>query len=263
VKVRHLMVPGLSARHLEQAELRELLGRDDTMRSELVSSFPATLAVQETTLLTGWPPRRHGVLFGGEDSRVPELIRPWHARADLLLEGGSLADLAARLDEEVSRHDALLVSGAPVGQPGCRPIGAIPAAPEGFRLQLSDCFALCTPLRAGTELPGTVIDEWLRTPGIERVLAPSGESAGAWMAPDDRGWILVTERGWQFGDAEVAYGRPESDGAVLLGLGMRWPSPWPSAVHDWRVAPTVLALAGEPPDDDLDAPLDGAAQLGG
>jgi hypothetical protein len=223
-----------------------------------VSSFPATIAAQEATLLTGTPPSVHGVLFDGEEPHVPILIGEWHERVD----AGDMADLEARILAEAAGADLLLVSGCPVGDRVERVIDPVPGAPDGFRLHLDDSFALCEPAEA--RVPAEVVDAWLRTPGIERVLAPAAESAGAWGAPSGRGWILVAERGWAFRESRVAFGRidPAFD-PVLLAFGPAWSTPWPAAVHDWRIAPTLLAAVGESTDGCFDTPLDGVPRPGG
>jgi hypothetical protein len=261
MNVRHLMVPGLTATDVDHGALGGLVG-DETPRARLVSSFPATVPVQETTLRTGAPPSVHGVLFGEEPPRTPSLIDPWHERLDLLLEGAGFAALEHRLREELERADVLLVSGCPVPARARRIVQPTPVAPDGFRLRVEDTFILCEPLQDGSSLPRTTIDAWLRTDGIERVLAPTAESAGAWMAPTDRGWILVASADWSFREAGRVFGRMEPDEApVLLALGRAWPSTWPGAVHDWRVAPTVLVVAGTDASACFDAPLEGADRM--
>jgi hypothetical protein len=255
MKVRHLMVPDLDLETVERAGLASRAERC----ARLVSSFPSTVAAQEATLLTGSPPATHGVLFAGEAPRIPRLIESWHERVDGLTDGGRIEEIRARILESAEKADVLLVSGCPVGDAVERVVEPVPAAPDGLRLQLEDAFALCELATEGTAVPQGLIDEWLRTPGIERVLAPSAESAGAWMAPPDRGWILVAERGWAFRPCARAFGRIDPRRSpVLLAFGEPWAAPWPASVHDWRVAPTVLALAGADPSGCADAPLDGA-----
>jgi len=263
MNIRHLMVTGLSTVDLDQGALRRLLDQNSS-RARLVSSFPATVAAQEATLLTGAPPVMHGVLFAGEATRMPSLIGAWHTRIDMLVEGRSFDELEERLRDELGRADLVLVSGCPTGDRTVRVVDPLPVAPAGFRLRIDDTFILCEAVEGGTSLPPGAVDEWLRTPGIERVLAPSAESSGAWMGPVDRGWILVAERGWAFRETTFAFGRidPQRPG-VLLALGRRWPAAWPEAVHDWRIAPTILAAAGEDAGQCNDTPIDGADRLEG
>ena len=115
------------------------------------------------------------------------------------------------------------------------------------------------------ELPAGTLDGWLRTRGVERVLAPSVESAGAWMAPVDRGWLLVAEPGWGFRDSSAPFGRSEPERgreALLLAYGPTWTAEWPDSIHDWRVTPTLLAARGEASDACFDRPLAAAESLG-
>lgn len=262
MNVRHLMVPGLTATGIDHGALGGLLD-SESPRARLVSSFPAALPVQEMTLRTGAPPSVHGVLFEGESPRVPCLIDPWHERLDLLMEGAGSAALERRLRDELDRNDLLILSGCPVPEPARRIVQPTPMAPDGFRLRFEDTFVLCEPLEGGLTLPRTTMDAWLRTNGIERVLAPSPESAGAWMAPADRGWILVASPDWAFREAGPVFGHMEPrEAPVLLALGRAWPSAWPGAIHDWRVAPTVLAAAGADPSACFDAPIEGADRMG-
>ena len=197
MNVRHLMVPGLSSADIERGALRGLID-SGTSRARLVSSFPPTVAAQEATLLTGAPPSHHGVLFPDDAPRVPSLIDAWHERLDTLVDGGGFEVLEPTLRKAVDEAEVVLVSGCPTtGRPEWV-VDPVPAAPHGFRLRLDDTFALCEPVAGSQTLPEGFVDACLRTPGIERVLAPTPESAGAWMAPPDRGWILVAEQGWAF-----------------------------------------------------------------
>jgi hypothetical protein len=252
------MVPGLSA------EISLRCGLDDSavQTARLVSSFPTTLATQQASLITGAPPSEHGVLFPEDTSRLPALIEPWHEVEDSLLRGGSAEELRARILERADACDVLLVSGCPIGEPVRRIIEPAPRQPEGFQLRIDDSFALCEPGTDRDSLPAALLDEWLGTPGIERVLAPTPESAGAWMAPAERGWVLVAERGWAFRDTDLAFGRHDCGNAVLLAFGSPWPQQWPTSVHDWRVAPTLLELVGRDGSGCFDAALDGARGLG-
>lgn len=259
MNVRHFMIPGLSFEEADRCGLTSVAARS----TQLVSSFPATLAAQEATLLTGTPPSAHGVLFPGEDARRPLLIEPWHERDDSLLGDHSTLDLRDRILAEADQVDLLLVSGCPNGTPTARIVDPSPVAPAGFSLRLDDTFALCSPDEPDRPLPPGVMDSWLAIPGIERVLAPSAESAGAWMAPADRGWILVAEQGWAFRAAMQTFGRLDGPAGVLLAFGRPWPVDWPAGVHDWRVAPTILELAGQDASDCFDRPLEGARGLRG
>lgn len=270
MNARHLMIPGLSAAHLDQDRLSAFRDFVPRQRTHLVCSFPPTISAVETTLCTGVPPVQHGVLFPDEAASVPDQLGPRHDRLDHLLEdaGSGFAELDGALREvlgSVTREELLIVSGAPIPTRPHRIIDGTPEAPEGFRIRLDDAFALCTPDRPDAELPSAVIDTWLLTPGIERVLAPVDESAAAWMAPRDRGWILVAEPGWGFREAPALYGHREPErgsGGVLLAFGPEWPLGWPDSVHDWRVAPTLLAACGESWDACFDRPLAGADVLG-
>ena len=271
---RHLMIPGLCQRHLEGGwlpSLREFIPRQ---QARLVCSFPATVAVTETTILTGNPPVRHGVLFTGEESRVPNLIGAIHSRLDTLLDANDPATTLNRLDAELRRvldgHPAnqlLLVSGAPPVQDRPRHVelntGGLEEA--GFELRIDHAFALCTPKYESTPLPKTLLDRWLDCPGVERVLLPSDDSAGAWMAPADRGWLILAEPGCSFSAESQGSGHrepgPGAD-AVLLAFGPTWAEDWPDAVHDWRIAPTLLSAAGESFAGCFDRPLPGSESLG-
>jgi hypothetical protein len=258
VKARHLMVPGLSM----EAATRCGLNDTATRVARMVSSFPATLAAQQATLLTGSPPSEHGVLFAEDTSRLPALIEPWHAIDDSLLRGGSIEAVKLSILDAAESVDVLLVSGCPIGEAVDRIVHPAVSAPDGFRITVEDVFVLCEPTDPDRALPQLVIDEWLRTPGIERILAPAAESAGAWMAPSDRGWILVAERGWSFRKTAEAVGRTDGTDPVLLAFGRPWPAAWPTSVHDWRVAPTLLELLGQDGSGCFDAALVGAGKLG-
>ena len=256
---RHLMIPGLQRRHIEGgwlASLREYVPRQS---ARLICSFPATVAVTETTILTGNPPVRHGVLFEGEESRVPGLIDAVHSRLDTFLETSDPVTALIRLDAELRRilaarsaDQLLLVSGAPPGQERTRQVELSTDGLEeaGFELRIDDAFALCTPKQGSIPLPKPLLERWLDCPGVERVLSPAADSAGAWMAPTDRGWFILAEPGCSFSAGPSGFGHREpapGSEAVLLAFGPRWAEDWPDAVHDWRIAPTLLSAAGVMP----------------
>ena len=264
---RHLMIPGLCRRHLEGGWLPSLREFVPQQRARLVCSFPATVAVTETTILTGNPPVRHGVLFGDEESRVPGLIEAIHSRLDTLLDAGDPAAALTRLDEELrlvlERHPAdqlLLVSGAPPEQDRTRHVDLNTDGLEktGFELRIDHAFALCTSREGSTVLPESLLHRWLDCSGVERVLSPTADSTGAWMAPTDRGWLILAEPGCSFSGDSRGFGHrepgPGAD-AVLMAFGPKWDENWPGAVHDWRIAPTLLNAAGKSFEGCLDRPL--------
>ena len=267
------MIPGLCQRHLEGGWLPSLREFVPQQTTRLVCSFPATIAVTETTILTGSPPLRHGVLFAGEESRLPELIAGHHSRLDVLLDANDPAVALGQLDAELRQilsslapSELLLVSGAPSGQEQTRHVQLDTEGLEeaGFSLHIDDAFALCKPERESTPLPDPLLQRWLDCPGVERVLSPSLESAGGWMAPDDRGWLVVAEPGYSFSGHSPAFGHREPAAgadAVLLAWGPSWAEDWPEAVHDWRIAPTLLAAAGESFAGCFDRPLPGSNTL--
>ena len=272
---RHLMIPGLQQSHLDGGWLPSLREFVPRQRARLVCSFPATVAVTETTILTGNPPVRHGVLFAGEESRVPGLIDAWHSRLDTLLDAGNPDTALERLDRDLRRildghspDQLLLVSAAPAGQERPHRVelpddGLLEKA--GFELQIEDAFALCTPKQESTVIPEALIDRWLDCAGVERVLSPTADSAGSWMAPPHRGWLILAEPGYSFSENSPGFGHREpGPGAdsMLLAFGPRWAADWPEAVHDWRIAPTLLAAAGEPVAGCFDRPLPSSDALG-
>lgn len=269
MRVRHLLLPGLGSGHLDAGGLEELDRWPVRARARLVHSFGRSRATVEATLRCGVPPRDHGVLFDGEPPRRPQLLdETLHRRDDALLDeptlSGQLRRLAAILRpelDELGPEGLLLVSSGPAGRPGRRvdlPESAL--ADAGLRLRAMPAFALCEPAGPAGSMPPGLRDALLDTAGVARILSPSAESAGAWMAPADRGTILLPEPGWAFAPDAAP---PLPGDPVLLAFGPDWPGRWPDAVHDWRVAPTLLAAGGSPLDSPFDEPLAGAERLRG
>jgi hypothetical protein len=268
------MIPGLCGRHLEGAWLPTLREFIPKQKARLICSFPSTVAVTETTILTGNPPVHHGVLFEGEESRLPGLIDAIHSRLDTLLDASDPGAALTRLDTELRRvldgHSAdqlLLVSGAPPAQNPTRHVELNTEGLEkaGFELRIDHAFALCTPLQRSAPLPESLLQQWLNCSGVERVLAPTPDSAAAWMAPADRGWLILAEPGCSFSGNSSGPGHREPEpgaDAVLLAFGPEWAEDWPEAVHDWRIAPTLLAAAGESLASCFDRPLPASEALG-
>jgi hypothetical protein len=268
------MIPGLCQLHLRGGWLPSLREFIPQQTARLVCSFPATITVTETTILTGNPPLLHGVLFPGEESRLSGLIAGQHSRLDTILDATDPATAFARLDAELREilsglapGDLLLVSGAPSGQEYARRVQLDTEGLEeaGFSLHADDAFSLCAPNRKSTPLPDPLIQRWLDCPGVERVLCPTLESAGGWMAPDDRGWLIVAEPGFSFSEHSPTFGHREPTvgaDSVLLAWGPTWAEDWPESVHDWRIAPTLLAASGESLAGCFDRPLPASDTLG-
>lgn len=253
--IAHLMVPGLARRHLD-ADWLDFRGDRPSHRADLVCTFPASIETVEATLLTGVEPATHG-------HRGPEpVVVPWlegcaavaHRRDDRLsrarrLHGDAveaqrdaLRGIAELIDSVRSTADALIVTGGPA-------FGATPHhvdAPAGFTAYGSIALGHASP-------PDP--DAWLATPGIARVL--TGDALRSWHG-HDVGAALVAETGWSFAEGACACGRRDldgtDDGAVLLGwnVGSR---PWPRAVHDVRIAPTLATWAGTSIPGAVDKPL--------
>ncbi|RKZ17668.1 hypothetical protein DRQ53_02860 [bacterium] len=265
VRGRHVMLQGLALRHVGDEGLAVLREFRPSQVARLECSFPASPAVVEATLRTGFPPSGHGLLFAHDELLRPDRIGDLHTRIDAAGDPGSA--LRALLESH-QESELLLVSGAPPQAHGLRAlqIDDTNLAEAGFTLTVDESFALCAPTTQGKELPLQFIERWLDTPGIERVLAPTQESAGSWMAPPDRGWILVAEAGYHFGTGSRATGHRRAQGnqaAVLLAFGPAWARDWPDTVHDWRVAPTLLAAIGQPVQGFFDRPLPTTEQLRG
>jgi hypothetical protein len=225
------------------------------------------------------------VILDGDEPLKPLVAAECSTRIDDLAEAigpdgiGGRAEQAALeiLDErlasrlaELAPGDLLLLSGGPTWQDCPRvtdPLDLPGLTEAGFRLRVEDAFALCEPTASNLTLPSHFLDEWLARPGVERILAPDRESAGSWYAPSDRGWIIVAEPGTSFRPQAAVCGhrepaRPE-DASVLLAFGPAWPGPWPDTVHDWRVAPTLLAADRGSAPSAADLPLPGSEALAG
>lgn len=264
---RHLLLDGLGSDHLDGGWLQTLVHHPVQRRARLVHSFGASGAAIDATIRTGSPPREHGVLFADEVPARALLAEPLHRREAPLPAESTMAEQVSRLDsilaevlDRAEPGELILVSSGVGGNPHARvvdlPVAAIEA--EGLNLRVEPGFALCTPANANARPTPGLRAQILDTPGIERILDPTAESAGAWMAPADRGWILLPEPGCRFPGTPPA---PTPGGPVLLAFGPRWPGPWPEAVHDWRVAPTLLSALGLDRSACFDEPLAGADQL--
>jgi hypothetical protein len=267
VATHHLFVPGMGSAHLDGDWLRALDRHPIRRCARLVHAFGFSTAAVETTLRTGYPPRVHGVLFPGDLPRVPDLLGEIHQRNDSLLSESSRSVqvrlLNAILDDLLQRPgDLVLVSSGPELRSSHR-VAELPRSAidgSGLRVRTHDHFALCESVSSGAAMTPELRDELLRTRGVARVLDPTEESAGAWMAPADRGWILMAEPDWSF-DHPRPGGSP--GGPLLLAFGPEWKRRWPDSVHDWRVAPTLLRALGRPAAASFDEPLDGAESLRG
>lgn len=255
MRARHLHLPGLHTGLLASGRLPVLQEFPPTGLARMALSFGRSVAILDTTLRTGMPPSRHGVLFAGEPSQEPDRLTDTHFLHDASTPDEIDAALSNAIDH-LADGQLLLVSGGPVhaAAPGLVEIDA-----GGLALRCDRDFALapCDPQNA--ELDPALRDRWLRTPGVARILAPTTESAGGWMAPIDRGWLILPEPGWRMaGDGAGTPGH-----AVLLAFGPAWTIPWPDAVHDWRVTPTLLAANGNDHMPTYDRPLPGLPALQG
>lgn len=258
MRAEHLFIPGLNSDLVDGGWLPVLSEFVPRERARLVGSFARSVTILETTLVTGTPPLHHGVLFEGETSRHPRILDRVHTRSGAASAREIEQVLRDQLDT-LGEDDLLIVCGGGQTRLPARVVEPDTAglSEAGFRMHRDANFALCESQGAGRPIPTQMVDQWLRTPGIERVLAPSTESAGSWMAPADRGWILLPEPGWRFAPTGSDLTPPPTGDAVILAFGIRWEQKWPDAVHDWRVAPTLLAAAGQPAEAGFDRPLPG------
>ncbi len=155
------------------------------------------------------------------------------------------------LDRALERGLRVVVSGDRWRHPrrGSFPLEKLPLHRD---LELVHAEGRVAWYRWGTaELPTQWKDEILRERGVERILwerglelfgAPSQEPASA------RNYLaVVLDRGVEFGSSsgpETSTAAEEEDPPILLAWGDPRVPPWPQAVHDYRVGPTVLSAVG-------------------
>ncbi|HKK71739.1 MAG TPA: hypothetical protein VKA86_11020 [Candidatus Krumholzibacteria bacterium] len=258
--VHHLMVPGLARRHLDTGWLRVTVDDPPDRRAELVATFPFSIASLEATLLTGRTPREHGRLhvsdhFGGErvdaTGAVEHEVDDAIARA-LLVDGfGSEAERKASV--QVNAHIVRLrSSGVPVVITGGPAFARVDRMPALERAAICSGGAMAAVDRAPGPAERAAL---LATPGVERLL--EGDGLRSWHGPDLPA-VLVAEPGWSFTEGRAAVGHREidddRDAAVVLAWGAG-DGPWPAAVHDLRVAPTLARVAGIEDFEATDGPL--------
>lgn len=247
--VRHLMVPGLARRHLDTGWLRVTADDPPDRRSDLVATFPFSVATVEATLLTGRTPREHRRLFDDDPLAAPRVdavgavehtvdLDLAHALQSEGFDSDSERDALGAVSERIARLRAagvaLLVTGAPA-------FGRVDAIVE---LEVAGLAASGAMAGLGHVPDAAERAGLLATPGVERIL--TGEGLRSWHGPDLPA-VLVAEPGWSFTRTRAAVGRREVDEEGHTPVVLAWGAPgraWPAAVHDVRVAPTLAHLAG-------------------
>jgi hypothetical protein len=269
MSVVHVFVPGLVRRHLDGVLGAGVLAAIPARRrADLILGFPATIANVQRTMLSGRSARSRGALdheplrdgvtaIAGVteafvlslDDAMPDEGIVHLPVFDLLgaiaeYGPGSTAERAAigHIDDSLQRilagdHDTILASGPPL-QRAQKQIVAPSWLAEIARFE----GALAFVPRA---LESSERDACLGTEGIERVL--QGGALSSWGVAPDAGAIVLAEPGWSFVTAGITYGHREIadplDTPVLLGWGGTGGA-WPTAVHDYRIGPTLARAAG-------------------
>lgn len=247
--VRHLMVPGLARRHLDTGWLRVTADDPPDRRSDLVATFPFSVATVEATLLTGRTPREHGRLFDDDPLAAPRVdaVGAVEHTVDLDL-AHALTTADRRSDAERNalialdeRIVALRAAGGPLFVTGAPALGRVQGRVD---LDVDGLVASGSMARLDHRPDGAERAALLATPGVERIL--TGDGLRSWHGPDLPA-VLVAETGWAFDGGRAAFGRrevdDEGDTPVILAWGTSG-RPWPAAVHDLRVAPTLARAAG-------------------
>lgn len=254
--ITHLMVPGLSRRHLDAAWLGNSVG-DPAVTADLVCTFPATVATVEATLLTGVEPTLHrrwrdvapiGTPLHGEnfahlrDDTLAEVLRSGSPGARS--ERAAVEAVGARIQALLESGGDLVVSGGPAFAPTPRRIDS-PIELEG----------LGSLAIAARDLDASERSKILSTAGVARIL--DGDGLRSWRGLPVA-HAVVAEPGWSFTADARACGRRDldgtDDGAVVLAWGCASDS-WPRGVHDLRIAPTLAARAGIDLPAATDSPL--------
>ena len=165
----------------------------------------------------------------------------------------------ARLDRELEGHldagpERALVYGSSALLPVARRLEAEPLlGGEGRQVRAGDGVAWVRG-PADSLGPGWR-DRILDHPGVARVL---GERAlELHLAPPDRGWAVVCQSAWSFGPDRtraIAVDPASPHAPAVLGWSPA-PADWPSAIHDYRLGPTLLRALGEPRVQAFDGPL--------
>lgn len=269
MSVVHVFVPGLARRHLDgvlgAGVLAALPAR---RRSDLILGFPATTANVQRTMLSGRSARSRGALdheplrdgvttIAGVteacilslDDAIPGegiVHLPVFELLGAIAEHGpgSAAERAAigHIDASLRRilagnHDTILTGGPPLQR-----VQQQIVAPSWLAEIVRFEGALAFVPRA---LESFERNECLATAGIERVL--QGEALSSWGVAPDAGAIVLAEPGWSFVPAGITYGHREIaeplETPVLLGWGGTGAA-WPTAVHDYRIGPTLARAAG-------------------
>ena len=248
MNIRHLMVPGLSRRHLRAWRLIGMPFPAPDVEADLVCTFPFSLETVETTLLTGVEPIEHGRSFVSDACTLPKVDAIVdHARDETLAlalvdqgfgstaETHALSAVARRIESLLGPDTRVIVSGGPAFHRVLREVdpGILPAG--------SRCSG--SMARLGGPSDDAAYARLLGTDGVERILR--ADALGSWRAPAGEP-VLVLESDAGFGSVRATWGRRDldgtDDGAVVLVWGAA-PGRWPQAVHDHRIAPTLAAGA--------------------
>lgn len=269
MSVVHVHVPGLVRRHVEHWLHRTSpVLRAPDRRSDLVLTFPPTIANVQWTMITGQSADRRGTLvhetvppgdrdFGEGGTllvRSFDVELPAHAVVHALVldlfdairrsgveqddEWAALHRIGMGLATILEGGHDLLVTGGPSLQRARRRVELPTSLTEVARLE--GALAIVPRVLIGGER-----DACLCAMGVERVL--QGEALTSWGAPAAVGAILIAEPGWSFEAGEFTFGRREiadpDDTPVVLAWGGSG-TPWPTAVHDHRIGPTLAEASG-------------------